>query len=441
MGDPDNHNKRELNEAPKILLKGAPELCSVKRRGPQMNRKIWSPLIFGGAIAAVVQAFGLILVARYCPPSLVGQYGSWLGVGSILSLVGLSRFDQVITAARTKISGLKSATKSYTLAALVFATTLLLFPLRFLGFEYIDQILIIQIGALLTIRFELDRALRVRFNNTRLIGFRVIIRAICSFALLAIVSIKAPNVDLLLMANYFPFAIPFGKEMLGVMPRFKGQQIRRFFRHNLRQYSYGVPTIVLNSAFQFGAPAIFGAFYGLEVSSVVFLVLRLAQAPLAIVLRVINELVTARISHAPSQDFRREVERRLSFASAGVVLTGIVLIYPAPHFFLLLFGDKWASVPVNIGIVALSVSLQLAAQIYASPLSTDFIRFGHQHDLLVWEVRRALAALSSLLICSWMSLPPSAGICAWSVTIAIMYVLLERRRKIIASREPIDAKV
>ncbi len=139
--------------------------------------------------------------------------------------------------------------------------------------------------------------------------------------------------------------------------------------------------------------------YGDEVAGWLGLSQRVLALPLALVGAAaaqvyLGELVsTSRGGSARPMALFMKASRRL----AGVgLLIAIVLLFAGPSLFHLAFGPEW----VISGQYAQALSLGLAAQLVAAPLSQTLTAFERQYLQLTWDIGRLVLITGATAICA-----------------------------------------
>jgi O-antigen/teichoic acid export membrane protein len=140
-------------------------------------------------------------------------------------------------------------------------------------------------------------------------------------------------------------------------------------------------------------------FYGGEVAGWLGLSLRVLALPVTLVGAAaaqvyLGELVgDARDGGVRPAELFLSVSRKL--AALGL-LAAVVLLLAGPWLFSFVFGPAW----VVSGQYAQALSLGLAAQLVASPLSQTLTAFERQYLQLAWDVSRLLVVTGSTAVCA-----------------------------------------
>jgi O-antigen/teichoic acid export membrane protein len=141
-------------------------------------------------------------------------------------------------------------------------------------------------------------------------------------------------------------------------------------------------------------------FYGGEVAGWLGLSQRVLALPVALIGAAaaqvyLGELVSASLQE-PAHPMTLFVKASRRLAGIGFAIA-LVLLVAGPWLFRLVFGPQWEV----SGQYARALSLGLAAQLIASPLSQTLNAFERQYLQLTWDVARLVVVTGATGICAW----------------------------------------
>lgn len=176
--------------------------------------------------------------------------------------------------------------------------------------------------------------------------------------------------------------------------------------------------------------------YGLQVAGWLGLAQRVLTAPVTLVGTAVAQVylseLARRTREADGEVLRmfRRATHVLTVAATGLAL---VLLLAGPVLFSWIFGEEWRT----SGEYARALSLGVAAQLVAAPLSPTMIVFEKQFVQLLWDAGRVLTMLGVLLVFPQAGADAQTTIWAVGTVTALTYLaswILSRRTLIHAAR-------
>lgn len=403
-----------------------------------MNLRALTAMSGAGAIAAIVQAASLVLVARLSTPEIIGSYALWLAVSSIAGVLLSARADSLVLAAPSAEDAEDVAANAIHLAFLVCAALMLITFGAQIGGLAGWGLPVAIMGGFLGSRFDIYRGLLVRQDNPKGAALLLISRSLLSSALLVSAAYLTDRFEMLLLANFASFLlVPTVKSD----PQKVGPDLSScimHFRKYKSQYLFGAPSAIISTFYLQGLPIVFSAAFGASVAGAIFLVVRAIQLPVGLLARATSELVTAAISGSTNQrQARLRAERFLGVVSISLLFASVAFYFvDVGGIVVLVLGSAWLATDFSIG-PAFALMLAFAAvQFFVSPLMTDFIRFGRQKIVLLWEVGRAGLLLGGVVGLS--AYGANIAFAYWAVVGMFSYGLLHSLRRRVLVQEQVE---
>lgn len=161
--------------------------------------------------------------------------------------------------------------------------------------------------------------------------------------------------------------------------------------------------------------------YGAHVAGWMSLTQRVLALPVTLIGTAVGQVYLSRLAVAIRGDVvaaARMFDRASRNLGGAACLALIALLALGPWVFPLVFGSQWA----NSGLYAQAMSVSLACQLVAAPLSQTLIVLERQRLQLAWDLSRVVSVATTLYIAHVAEWAPLAAVWAIGTVLAITYV-------------------
>lgn len=182
------------------------------------------------------------------------------------------------------------------------------------------------------------------------------------------------------------------------------------------------PAGLINTLGVYAPAVIVTALYGPVVGGSFGFAQRLLWGPVTLLGQAIAQVYLAEVADIRRRDAGnpRQLFWKATYGlGAAGLAVGLSIALGAPWLFELIFGQVWR----EAGIMASVLSLQIASQLVASPLSQTLIAFERVNVQFVWDSARLVAVVGVICISFWFGAGPIACLFAFSVTSTLMYII------------------
>ena len=195
---------------------------------------------------------------------------------------------------------------------------------------------------------------------------------------------------------------------------------------DVRAYVNQAPALslagLLNAAGLYAPPLLITTFFGLADAGQFGLAQRVVAIPVALLGQATAQVYLGWLSeNKRSGQFGalRALTKATRLLLLAAVPMGLIVLVASPSAFPLLFGERWGVA----GSMAAALSINLAAQLVAAPVSQTLIVLGHARLQLAWDAGRFTLVVGSLLACVHFEVGVVATVWTFSLASAVAYVL------------------
>ncbi|MBB0992402.1 oligosaccharide flippase family protein [Dietzia sp. SLG510A3-30A2] len=195
------------------------------------------------------------------------------------------------------------------------------------------------------------------------------------------------------------------------------------------------PAGLINTLGVYAPAVLVTALYGPVVGGSFGFVQRVLWGPVTLLGQAIAQVYLAEVA-----DMRRREDgspRQLfwkatfGLGAAGLSI-GTAIAVGSPWLFELVFGEVWR----EAGLMASILSIQIASQLIASPLSQTLIAYERIGVQFAWDSVRLIAVAGAIGFSSWFGAGPLVCIAAFSVASTFMYMASwELSRRTVSARQ------
>lgn len=183
------------------------------------------------------------------------------------------------------------------------------------------------------------------------------------------------------------------------------------------------PSALVNAVGAQAPVLLFGLLLGPAAAGLFGFTQRVLGAPVALLGQSLAQVYTA--ESASSRRTRTRDTRMLFLRSSAILMSAAAFIGAAiyllsPPLFGPIFGDEW----VEAGGIAQALSIGVAAQMVAVPLSQTLIVFGRYRTQLSWDVGRLVVVVSAVVVPNALGLQLAEIALTFSIMSAASYVVL-----------------
>lgn len=183
------------------------------------------------------------------------------------------------------------------------------------------------------------------------------------------------------------------------------------------------PSALVNAVGAQAPVLLFGLLLGPAAAGLLGFTQRVLGAPVALLGQSLAQVYTA--ESASSLRTRTRDTRMLFLRSSAILLAtatalGIAIYTLSPPLFGPIFGEEW----VEAGGIAQALSIGVAAQMVAVPLSQTLIVFGRYRTQLTWDVGRLVVVAAAVVIPSGLGMRLAEIALTFSLTSAASYAVL-----------------
>ena len=180
------------------------------------------------------------------------------------------------------------------------------------------------------------------------------------------------------------------------------------------------------------------SWYGADVAGWLGMTQRVLALPVMLIGTTVAQVYLGRIAEAARRD-NNEIRALFSRTSRRLLLIGLpVGIFAAvlgPWVFPLVLGSQWSA----SGLYAQALSMSLAAQLIAAPLSQTLTVLVHQVLQLIWDIGRLLITSGAVAVCWLLGASATTAVWSFGAAAATAYVaswFLSRHK--VRAREVLD---
>ncbi|MBK6443569.1 MAG: oligosaccharide flippase family protein [Actinomycetales bacterium] len=195
---------------------------------------------------------------------------------------------------------------------------------------------------------------------------------------------------------------------------------------DVRAYVNQAPALslagLLNAAGLYAPPLLITTFFGLADAGQFGLAQRVVAIPIALLGQATAQVYLGWLSEtkrAGQFGALRALRKATRLLLLAAVPMGLIVLVASPSAFPLLFGERWGVA----GSMAAALSINLAAQLVAAPVSQTLIVLGHARLQLAWDAGRFTLVVGSLLACVHFEVGVVATVWTSSLASAVAYVL------------------
>ena len=195
---------------------------------------------------------------------------------------------------------------------------------------------------------------------------------------------------------------------------------------DVRAYVNQAPALslagLLNAAGLYAPPLLITNFFGLADAGQFGLAQRVVAIPVALLGQATAQVYLGWLSEnkrAGQFGALPALTKATRLLLLAAVPMGLIVLVASPWAFPLLFGERWGVA----GSMAAALSINLAAQLVAAPVSQTLIVLGHARLQLAWDAGRFTLVVGSLLACVHFEVGVVATVWTFSLASAVAYVL------------------
>lgn len=397
-------------------------------------------LLGGAAKLGAGVAFGQLLVVLVSPllsrlfsPEQFGVYAIIVAISAVVTVVSTGRLELAVPVAETD-RGARDALLLGMLYLLVgtLATTVVVVVATVLGQQVVPigaELLLVPAFAFFAGLFELASAYLVRRRryaaaarrsvllNGTMAGTQVGFGAAGWSAGLSIGHVISRVVGAWYALHVG--GIRIRRDLRGL----QRSGVRRVARRTSHFPIVLAPSALVNAVGAQAPVLLFGLLLGPAAAGLLGFTQRVLGAPVALLGQSLAQVYTA--ESASSLRTRTRDTRMLFLRSSAILLAtatalGIAIYTLSPALFGPLFGEEW----VEAGGIAQALSIGVAAQMVAVPLSQTLIVFGRYRTQLTWDVGRLVVVAAAVVIPSGLGMRLAEIALTFSLTSAASYAVL-----------------
>lgn len=183
------------------------------------------------------------------------------------------------------------------------------------------------------------------------------------------------------------------------------------------------PSALVNAIGAQAPVLLFGLLLGPAAAGLLGFTQRVLGAPVALLGQSLAQVYTAESAsslRSSARDARVLFLRSSAILLSTAVVLGAAIFVLSPLLFGPIFGEEW----VEGGHIAQALSIGVAAQMVAVPLSQTLIVFGRYRTQLMWDVGRLVVVAGAVIIPSGLGQRLAEIAWTFSVTSAVSYAVL-----------------
>ena len=397
-------------------------------------RTFWKSvgIVLTGTVAAQsIPLLGSLVIARLYAPSEFGLFSAWLGMVMMAGVVVTGRFEMAL-AVEADGEPRKFAVAATICTVLLLSTFLVLITLGvYFGSVLLDSVQPALIGlfipaALLTGVMQTWQAWAAAEGDYRGLSWIRISQAFVVTATQIGAGLFSPTAFGMALGYVFGVAVGIGFAMyfLPINPLMLDARTGKFwinlkaFWQNQRRFPMlALPADALNTASGQLPLLLIASRFGVEMSGLFALTLRVLGAPIGLLGAAVLDVFkrSAASSYRLKGHCKEEYTRTFLLLAAGGLAMAVGVIVIAEWVFVVAFGEPWR----QAGSIAIWLMPMFSLRFVASPLSYVFYIANKQQIDLVWQCALFIMTLTTFMFSSSFE----ASIKFYSAAYSALYIL------------------
>ncbi len=396
-------------------------------------------LMVGTALAQIISVAITPVITRLYTPAQFGILDLFVSIIAILSSITSLKYDQAIVIAKENNESFLLTKLTIIINGIICLTLLLLIALFsrqfsiWLGNESIRFFLfLIPFVIFFSSFFSASKNFAIRLKNFRIISNANVLKSLLSSFVQVILGLfKIGTLGLIsgpLSSAFFINGFIYRKVTKGFNDKkFKFWQLeeRKQYVNLMRKYKdfpkYSVVSSLANTLVLSGTSVfIFKMFSAVELGYLA-LAQRLLSIPLNLISGAVGDVFFQKVSEEKEKigNAKRSFLNTFKFLALIAIIGALAVYFVLPYIFGFIFGSSWTMA----GYYASILVFLYAIRFINTPLSTTFIVFEKQKELLMWTLVQLLILIITVVITIKWNFTFDAYIKLYVLTQSLFYLL------------------